>query len=79
MKIDIETYAAIDIGANAIRMLVSNVDKKQKYPDFKKVTFIRVPIRSGEDVFTHGKVSREKKNYFWKPWKDSPISLKPTR
>ncbi|MCC8197212.1 MAG: hypothetical protein LIP06_01175 [Tannerellaceae bacterium] len=61
MKIDIETYAAIDIGTNAIRMLVSNVDKKQKYPDFKKVTFIRVPIRLGEDVFTHGKVSREKK------------------
>lgn len=58
---NIETLAAIDIGTNAIRMLISNVDKTQRYPDFKKVTFIRVPIRLGEDVFANGKVSREKR------------------
>ncbi|MCD8193874.1 MAG: hypothetical protein LUD74_04880 [Tannerellaceae bacterium] len=58
---NIKTLAGIDIGTNAIRMLVSNVDMTQRYPDFKKVTFIRVPIRLGEDVFTNGKVSAGRK------------------
>ncbi len=57
----IETYAAIDVGSNAIRLLINNVDKKLKYPDYKKAAFIRVPIRLGEDVFLHKRVSEEKK------------------
>lgn len=58
---NIQTYAGIDIGSNAIRLLIDNIDKSQKYPDYKKAAFIRVPIRLGEDVFLHGKVSDEKK------------------
>ncbi|MCD8179195.1 MAG: hypothetical protein LUE98_18040 [Tannerellaceae bacterium] len=57
----IETYAAIDIGSNAIRLLINNVDRSLKYPDFKKAAYIRVPIRLGEDVFIQGMISEAKK------------------
>ncbi|MDX2173367.1 MAG: exopolyphosphatase [Bacteroidota bacterium] len=53
-------FAAIDIGSNAIRLLfcrVYNVDGK---PHFSKEELIRMPIRLGEDVFLHGKISLEK-------------------
>ena len=55
-----ETLGAIDIGSNAIRLLISNVDDNQGSVDFKKAAFVRVPIRLGEDVFTKGKISKEK-------------------
>lgn len=55
-----ETLGAIDIGSNAIRLLISNVDGNSTGADFKKAVFIRVPIRLGADVFTKGKVSEEK-------------------
>ncbi|MCC8154844.1 MAG: hypothetical protein LIP01_11975 [Tannerellaceae bacterium] len=60
-KMNILTYAGIDIDSNAIRLLIQNVDKTLKYPDFKKVAFIRVPIRLGEDVFLNGEISDEKR------------------
>lgn len=59
MKID--TLAAVDIGSNAIRLMISNVES---YPsgthEVKKVAFLRVPIRLGEDVFVNGEISEEK-------------------
>lgn len=55
-------YAAVDIGSNAIRMLINNIEKYPLNPDFKKVAFLRVPIRLGEDVFTIGKISKDKEN-----------------
>lgn len=56
-----ETLGAIDIGSNAIRLLISNVDTNNySGADFKKAAFIRVPIRLGEDVFTKGRISEEK-------------------
>lgn len=55
-----ETLGAIDIGSNAIRLLINNIDNNNISSDFKKAVFIRVPIRLGEDVFTQGKVSDEK-------------------
>lgn len=57
----VDTLAAVDIGSNAIRLMVSNVET---YPsgavDVKKVAFLRVPIRLGEDVFVQGCISEEK-------------------
>lgn len=54
----IKKYAAIDIGSNAVRMLISNViEEKGKTPKFKKSTLVRVPIRLGQDAFTSGKIS----------------------
>ncbi|MDH6308404.1 exopolyphosphatase/guanosine-5'-triphosphate,3'-diphosphate pyrophosphatase [Dysgonomonas sp. PFB1-18] len=56
-----DIFAAIDIGSNAIRLLINNIEGERSAPDFKKVAFLRVPIRLGEDVFTEGRISEEKK------------------
>ncbi|MCF6182086.1 Ppx/GppA phosphatase family protein [Lutibacter sp.] len=55
----IEKLAGIDIGSNAIRLLIVNVitDKDEDAPSFKKSAIIRVPIRLGADTFITGKIS----------------------
>ena len=54
----IQKYAAIDVGSNAIRLLISTIiQKKGAPPQFKKTSLVRVPIRLGADVFLEGKVS----------------------
>lgn len=56
----IEKYAAIDIGSNAIRLLVANVIEQEGMPTlFRKNELIRVPIRLGEDVFSKEKISKK--------------------
>lgn len=45
---------AIDIGSNAVRLLISEVKKLENNLDFQKRCFVRVPIRLGADVFKHG-------------------------
>lgn len=58
--ITIKKYAAIDIGSNAIRLLVMNVVEQQgKEPQFNKSALFRVPIRLGQDAFTVGEISEE--------------------
>jgi len=59
----IEKLAGIDIGSNAIRLLISNViiEKDKKIPSFKKSSIVRVPIRLGADTFIQGKISKENK------------------
>ena len=58
---EMETLGAIDIGSNAIRLLISNAESGVAYPDFRKTAFLRIPIRLGADVFTKGKIGEEKK------------------
>ncbi len=54
----IEKYAAIDIGSNAIRLLIATVIEKDGFmPQFKKTSLVRLPIRLGADVFLEGKIS----------------------
>jgi len=53
-------FAAIDIGSNAIRLLFSRVFVVDGKPHFAKEELIRMPIRLGEDVFQHGKISDQK-------------------
>ncbi len=56
----IQKYAAIDIGSNAVRLLISNIiEEKGKPARFKKSSLVRVPIRLGADVFLKGKISKE--------------------
>lgn len=58
--IEIKKYGAIDIGSNAIRLLICNVIlKKKEKPKFKKSALVRVPIRLGADSFNTGIISEE--------------------
>ncbi len=59
----IEKLAGIDIGSNAIRLLVSNIitQKNSTEPSFKKSALVRVPIRLGADSFLKGFISEENK------------------
>ena len=58
---NIEKLAGIDIGSNAIRLLVSNaiIERKGRKVSFKKSALVRVPIRLGADSFLTGKISNE--------------------
>lgn len=53
-------FAAIDIGSNAMRLLFCRVYLVDGKPHFSKEELIRMPIRLGEDVFLHGKISDTK-------------------
>ncbi|WP_264564048.1 Ppx/GppA phosphatase family protein [Flavobacterium sp. N3904] len=58
--IKIKKYAAIDIGSNAMRLLITNiVEEDGKEPQFNKSSLVRVPIRLGQDAFTVGEISQE--------------------
>ncbi|WP_333600398.1 Ppx/GppA phosphatase family protein [Flavobacterium sp.] len=58
--ISIKKYAAIDIGSNAMRLLIANVvEQEDKETQFNKSALIRVPIRLGQDAFTVGEISEE--------------------
>ena len=54
-------YAAIDIGSNAVRLLIKRVNEEGS-PEglMSKVQLIRIPLRLGEDAFTSGEISTEK-------------------
>lgn len=53
-------YAAIDIGSNAVRLLVMTItEQEDRDPIFKKTSLVRVPIRLGADVFLTKRISRE--------------------
>ena len=57
---EIKKYAAIDIGSNAIRLLISNIIIKENLPThYRKSSLVRVPIRLGADSFTTGIISKE--------------------
>jgi exopolyphosphatase/guanosine-5'-triphosphate,3'-diphosphate pyrophosphatase len=49
--------AAIDIGTNAIRLQIVNVYEEGKLVSFKKLEFLRFPLRLGQDVFTKKKIT----------------------
>lgn len=50
--------AAIDIGSNAARLLITDViPGPQDVPEFIKVALVRVPLRLGFDVFDKGEIS----------------------
>jgi exopolyphosphatase/guanosine-5'-triphosphate,3'-diphosphate pyrophosphatase len=54
--------AAIDIGSNASRLLISEViEGKDGKPQFNKINLIRVPLRLGFDVFENGEISKPKR------------------
>lgn len=52
--------AAIDIGSNAIRMLICYVINNNDINIFQKNQYIRLPLRLGEDSFRDGEISKKK-------------------
>ena len=59
---EIKRYAAIDVGSNGVRLLISNVLLiKNQPPLFRKSALVRVPIRLGADTFESGKISEKNK------------------
>lgn len=55
--------AAIDIGSNALRLIVKEISGNPGKPSVSKVAHMRVPIRLGEDVFTQGAIGEEKEEH----------------
>lgn len=63
------TYAAIDIGSNAVRLLIGTVVERADHPVIKKTSLVRVPIRLGEDVFDTGAIGDAKRDQLIKSLK----------
>jgi len=60
---EIKKYAAIDVGSNGVRLLISNILLIENQPPlFKKSALVRVPIRLGSDTFETGNISEKNKN-----------------
>jgi len=53
-------FAAIDIGSNAVRLLIKSIIPGDPSNSFTKVLMVRVPLRLGQEVFVTGKISNEK-------------------
>lgn len=53
-------YAAIDIGSNAVRLLIADIIENNGSVSFKKNTLIRVPLRLGDDAFLDHHLSQKK-------------------
>lgn len=56
--------AAIDIGSNAARLLISQASRNNEHVDLQKQNLVRVPLRLGKDVYQSGKISRERSKMF---------------
>ncbi len=55
---------AIDVGSNAMRVLIADVTRNSGNWHIAKIGYMRLPIRLGEDVFEKGKISEEKIKMF---------------
>ncbi|WP_454881211.1 Ppx/GppA phosphatase family protein [Sphingobacterium detergens] len=53
-------YAAIDIGSNAVRLLIADIIGQKDQYNFKKNTLLRVPLRLGDDAFIQQEISPRK-------------------
>lgn len=53
-------FGAIDIGSNAVRLLLADVTEYDGYVHIKKLSLTRVPIRLGASVFESGEISEVK-------------------
>ncbi|SIT01123.1 Ppx/GppA phosphatase family protein [Belliella pelovolcani] len=58
--------AAVDIGSNAIRLQITNVTHYEDKTTFKKLEYLRFPLRLGMDVFHVQKISDKNRRKFVK-------------
>jgi exopolyphosphatase/guanosine-5'-triphosphate,3'-diphosphate pyrophosphatase len=60
-------FAAIDIGSNAVRLLIARpLNPNSEIPTFKAVEITRLPLRLGDDVFNKGEISEKKEELLMK-------------
>jgi exopolyphosphatase/guanosine-5'-triphosphate,3'-diphosphate pyrophosphatase len=58
--IKIHKYAAVDIGSNAVRLLISSVvSQNNNIVEVKKISLVRVPIRLGVESFLKNKIKKD--------------------
>jgi exopolyphosphatase/guanosine-5'-triphosphate,3'-diphosphate pyrophosphatase len=55
-------FAAIDIGSNAVRLLIANAYEKSGNVKVEKATLVRIPIRLGKDVYKNNMISEKRAN-----------------
>lgn len=67
--------AAIDIGSNAIRLQISTILDKGNKILFKKLEYVRFPLRLGHDVFSSNRISDKSKEKFKKLMKTYKLLL----
>jgi exopolyphosphatase / guanosine-5'-triphosphate,3'-diphosphate pyrophosphatase len=67
--------AAIDIGSNAIRLQISTIYDKGTKLQFKKLEYVRFPLRLGHDVFNNNRISEPSKLTFKKLMKTYKLLL----
>lgn len=60
----LQTVAAMDVGSNAIRCLISDVTELGPDKPVKKSAYLRIPVRLGADVFTSGRISDARQHMF---------------
>ncbi|MDD3449561.1 MAG: exopolyphosphatase, partial [Gammaproteobacteria bacterium] len=53
-------FAAVDIGSNAVRLLLARVFEGPSGPVFKKEALVRMPLRLGDDAFLRREISADK-------------------
>jgi exopolyphosphatase/guanosine-5'-triphosphate,3'-diphosphate pyrophosphatase len=59
-------FGAIDIGTNAARLLVGEINNEGEHSYVKKISYTRIPLRLGEEVFDKGEISANKLDNFVK-------------
>jgi exopolyphosphatase/guanosine-5'-triphosphate,3'-diphosphate pyrophosphatase len=59
-------FGAIDIGTNAARLLIGEVTEDDGSSFVQKISYSRIPLRLGEEVFDNGKISEKKTKDFVK-------------
>lgn len=59
-------FGAIDIGTNAARLMVGELTVEGNHSFVKKISYTRIPLRLGEDVFDKGKITPKKLDNFVK-------------
>jgi len=71
--IKIQKFAAVDIGSNAVRLLISSVvSQNNEIVEVKKISLVRVPIRLGADGLLKNKIKKDNINRL----KDAMIAFK---
>lgn len=53
-------YASIDIGSNAVRMMIAAINQSETSVSYKKISLIRIPLRLGDDAFIDQRLSTKK-------------------